>query len=249
MMNFPNSPVLNQQYNNGSTTYAWDGTAWNIVPQMGPIYISDTPPANPAVGQEWWRSSTGQKFIWYQDQNSSQWVEEAGVAAAPGLWEPIQGGLIKGNAANAIILQNLSAYYDIRMKLKTLVNGSDVGIYMALSSDNGATFPGATNQYAEQLSENAGTSYGGLATQSGIIAISGTVACAHSMHNIWLTDFNKASQPTFFDINGNVFRASGGLLKNSVVGYEGTAMACNALKIYPGAATFNYHLIIEGVRG
>jgi hypothetical protein len=80
MMNFPASPTLNQQYSSGTTTWQWDGVTWNIVPQPGPMAIGDLPPANPAIGQQWWRSTNGQLYVWYNDGNSSQWVQ----AAAPG---------------------------------------------------------------------------------------------------------------------------------------------------------------------
>ena len=41
------------------------------------ITVSDTPPASKVVGDLWWDSSSdsGRLFIWYADDNSSQWVE------------------------------------------------------------------------------------------------------------------------------------------------------------------------------
>lgn len=80
MMNFPTPSYVGQQYSNGTTLYQWDGTGWNIVPQMGPIFIGDAPPANPAVGQEWWRSTNGQLYIWFVDAGggAGQWVQSAG---------------------------------------------------------------------------------------------------------------------------------------------------------------------------
>lgn len=80
MMNFPTPTFIGQQFNNGATLYAWDGVTWNIVPQMQPVYISDTPPPNPAVGQEWWRSTNGQLYIWFVDAGGppGQWVQSAG---------------------------------------------------------------------------------------------------------------------------------------------------------------------------
>lgn len=41
----------------------------------GIAYISDTAPTNPVPGQLWWCSSNGDFFIYYQDANSSQWVQ------------------------------------------------------------------------------------------------------------------------------------------------------------------------------
>jgi hypothetical protein len=38
------------------------------------MYIGDTPPASPIVGQTWWESDTGNMFIYYDDGNTTQWV-------------------------------------------------------------------------------------------------------------------------------------------------------------------------------
>jgi len=40
----------------------------------GLAIISDTPPASPVPGNEWWDSVSGQLFIWYNDGTSAQWV-------------------------------------------------------------------------------------------------------------------------------------------------------------------------------
>jgi microcystin-dependent protein len=52
------------------------------VPKQPGTTISDTPPPNPVVGQGWWGSEVGRKFIWYDDGDSQQWVEEDPSLAA-----------------------------------------------------------------------------------------------------------------------------------------------------------------------
>jgi hypothetical protein len=103
MMNFPTPTFIGQQWSNGITLYAWDGVGWNIAPQMMPVYISDTPPANPAVGQEWWRSTNGQLYVWYDDGNSKQWVQSAGAALGSlvetGFWTPTFTFATPGNVS------------------------------------------------------------------------------------------------------------------------------------------------------
>jgi hypothetical protein len=51
------------------------------------VTVSDTPPASPTSGQQWWDSVSGQMFVWYVDANSSQWVaassQAAGIGDAP----------------------------------------------------------------------------------------------------------------------------------------------------------------------
>ena len=44
------------------------------------ITVSDAAPSSPSAGQLWWNSSTNKLFIYYQDANSSQWIQ----ASTPG---------------------------------------------------------------------------------------------------------------------------------------------------------------------
>lgn len=46
------------------------------------VTVSDTPPSAPDVGNLWFESDTGLTFIYYDDGNTSQWVE---VGGAPGI--------------------------------------------------------------------------------------------------------------------------------------------------------------------
>ena len=47
----------------------------------GGVTILDTPPANPAVGQIWWSDVSGRSYVYYDDGDSVQWVEEVPPAA------------------------------------------------------------------------------------------------------------------------------------------------------------------------
>jgi hypothetical protein len=44
------------------------------------VWIGDTPPVDPKVGQLWFNSSNGQMFIYYDDGNSLQWVSVSSAA-------------------------------------------------------------------------------------------------------------------------------------------------------------------------
>ena len=57
-------------------------TEWVRANVVGGAIISDTPPATPAVGQIWWESDTGIPWIYYNDGNTSQWVQMAGGAGS-----------------------------------------------------------------------------------------------------------------------------------------------------------------------
>jgi hypothetical protein len=41
------------------------------------VYVGDTPPPAPKPNALWWESDTGFMFIWYNDGNSTQWVQAA----------------------------------------------------------------------------------------------------------------------------------------------------------------------------
>jgi hypothetical protein len=76
------------------------------------MYIGDSPPASPVVGQTWYESDTGNSFVYYDDGNSVQWVpshvgalpdaDTVPVGEAPidgqqyarsdGAWEVVVGG-------------------------------------------------------------------------------------------------------------------------------------------------------------
>lgn len=39
-------------------------------------FVSESAPTVPAQGAEWWDSSAGRTFIWFDDGSSAQWVEK-----------------------------------------------------------------------------------------------------------------------------------------------------------------------------
>lgn len=49
---------------------------------MGSVYIGDTAPSSPVIGQLWWESDQGQMLIWYDDGTSQQWVSVTSVGAS-----------------------------------------------------------------------------------------------------------------------------------------------------------------------
>ena len=56
-----------------ATSFTGDGSALTGV--GGTVAISDNAPSSPNVGDLWWESDTASGFIYYNDGNSSQWVE------------------------------------------------------------------------------------------------------------------------------------------------------------------------------
>lgn len=57
--------------------YVYDGTEWVISSGggSGSISVGENPPEEPEVGDLWYSSGDGRTYIWYEDINSSQWVD------------------------------------------------------------------------------------------------------------------------------------------------------------------------------
>jgi hypothetical protein len=64
-------------------------SAWAM--RHTPVIISDTPPPNPSVAQLWYESDSGYLFVWYSDEDSSQWVQ---IASGVGKGGGTGGGLL-----------------------------------------------------------------------------------------------------------------------------------------------------------
>ena len=99
-LTFPSNP------SNGATSgdYTYDSakTAWRKNAAL-PVSVthSDVAPSNPRAGDQWWKSNEGTLFTYYNDGNSSQWVESTNVVAnvEP---NPIPAGAMMAWASNTI---------------------------------------------------------------------------------------------------------------------------------------------------
>ena len=62
---------------NGVYTFSLGGDADTRVHAVA--IISDVPPPYPVVGTLWFESDTGKTFIWYQDEDGAQWVQQSTI--------------------------------------------------------------------------------------------------------------------------------------------------------------------------
>jgi hypothetical protein len=73
-LDFPTSPTNGQAYQ--GYVYSTDVGAWQAKPSaQSPFYTGDTPPGNPVVGDSWFNTNDGTMYVYFNDGNTSQWVE------------------------------------------------------------------------------------------------------------------------------------------------------------------------------
>jgi hypothetical protein len=73
-IDFPSSPTSGQAFQG----YVYSSTigAWQAKPSaQSPFYTGDTPPGNPVVGDSWFNTNDGTMYVYFNDGNTSQWVE------------------------------------------------------------------------------------------------------------------------------------------------------------------------------
>lgn len=68
-INFPDSPVTNQYFTSGGTTWVYDGSTWNLYEPGFSIYQSASPTAT-VSGQLWLDSDDDTLYAW----DGSSWV-------------------------------------------------------------------------------------------------------------------------------------------------------------------------------
>lgn len=83
-LDFPPNPIVGQVFLN----WMWDGTKWTRIggiPTQTVVFVSDSPPPYPELGNLWWDSIGGNLYVWFIDSTSSQWViANLGMQGLPG---------------------------------------------------------------------------------------------------------------------------------------------------------------------
>jgi hypothetical protein len=65
-------------YDDGNTTQWVQANPGGASIDPAHIHVGDTPPAVPLKDHLWWESDTGTLYIYYNDGNSTQWVQTSG---------------------------------------------------------------------------------------------------------------------------------------------------------------------------
>ena len=88
-----NDAAVDTHLNTGTASanevLSWNGSDYDWVAQSGggggaSVTTSDAAPSSPSAGDLWYNTSAGGLFVYYQDANSSQWVEVVGKTGATG---------------------------------------------------------------------------------------------------------------------------------------------------------------------
>jgi len=91
-LDFPTNPTTGQQYSG----YVFDGTKWKVTStSTAPASIGTTAPVSASIGDMWWNSTDGTQYMYYNDGNTSQWVESRSAIISDGYYSPnyiINGG-------------------------------------------------------------------------------------------------------------------------------------------------------------
>jgi len=249
-IDFPAAPAVGQQFVGGNTTYQWDGTGWNIVPQMGPMSMSDTPPPNPAIGQQWWRTSNGQLYVWYDDGSSAQWVQAAGSVATPG-WEPIVINDFAGQTS--IVKTDLSAFKTLKLHVDAYPDTVAGTASVQYSTNNGsswvsgaADYTGAGLYWRSSTPSAAGASR--IDGSTGALFFGNTIAIGRSGDcDLVLGQWNKNKETLAKGVMSWISVAPELLVAHYTIQCI-QALAFNALRLNFSTA-FSGRMILEGMRG
>ena len=80
---FPSVPYENQQVSFAGNIWIWDGVVWNLLNDGTTggggtsLEVSDIPPSNPNPGSLWFNSQDGNLYVYYEDDDSGQWIQPA----------------------------------------------------------------------------------------------------------------------------------------------------------------------------
>lgn len=83
-ISFPENPNAGDTYVIGQNTFVFDGDIWQLAAARGRTFnvtlntsIQETAPTSPNPGDIWLNSTTGQGFVYFDDGDTTQWVDIA----------------------------------------------------------------------------------------------------------------------------------------------------------------------------
>jgi hypothetical protein len=179
-LDFPTSPTNGQAYN--GYVYSTAVGAWQAKPSaQSPFYTGDTPPGNPVVGDSWFNTNDGTMYVYYNDGNTSQWVEHrseiarsqvglvplrpTSVTVGSGTASVDVNGFVNFSGANNLFIDGVftSAYRNYKIVMSG-ITASNAAYLLAQFRGGGSTKTGSHyfSAAAYQLASGASGVYGGF---------------------------------------------------------------------------------------
>jgi hypothetical protein len=133
--------------NGVSVQFIYNGTTWNVFAQIGGnggtgvnIEVSTTAPVAPFDGDLWWDSTAGRLKIYYDDGNTSQWVDASPAGSG---FNPAAPGAIGATTPSTGAFTTLSA--------SGAITPSQTAGIVGTTTNNNAD-AGAVGEYVETTS-------------------------------------------------------------------------------------------------
>jgi len=145
---------------------------------------------------------------------------------------------------------NLSAFRKLRLTGNASLS-SAVGLYLLTSSNNGSSFDNGASDYSIQ---NIGAQGAGLTASSAVstaLNISSPVgvdASTQATFSVVINIFNAAVTGPHVISQFMGFK-TGSIFSEFNAGIRNSAVARNALRLFPGAGTMTGNVTLEGIRG
>jgi len=141
---FPRVPYENQQVSFAGNVWIWDGVVWNLLNDSTTttggtsLEVSDTAPADPQSGSLWFNSLDGNLYVYYEDADSSQWIQPTsspyGSGGSGG--SSFTGGLVTGPTTFASTTQ-----------FQGVITAALASNVIPFHYDNQSTFPSAVTYH------------------------------------------------------------------------------------------------------
>ena len=216
---FPNSPSNGDTYTANGVTFTWNGTIWQRTSAstgaqggtgaqgsqgatgVAGLSISTSAPGSPSAGDLWWDSDSGLFLTYYNDGNSSQWVElNQGPKGAQGATGPTgaQGATGPTGAQGAAGAQGATGAAGSNASISSNADNRVItgGSGTNLVGEANLTFNGSTLAVTGAIT--ASTSI----TATNNLITNGNFTISTTNPNIFLTDTDNDSDYRISNSNG-----------------------------------------------
>ena len=219
-VNLPDNPANGTTQTVGGITYTYNSSKgyWTAAASSGggggggaSVTTDDSAPGSPSDGDLWYDTDDGGMFVYYQDTDSSQWVEVIGSQGSPG---PAGAAGASGGAGVATVVANTTALLAI--------SSPSAGDQAYVTANNTLYFYNGSGWYKIALINTAPTISGVNATYN--LAVDGTATTVTVV----------ASDPEGLPITYSIASDTSG---NIATVSQGTGASSNVWTITPSTNT------------